>query len=204
MKDKILRIVTIIFFIVVNTRYFWVVKLDFYNLPVFIALFLIFLGLNITLITQIYFLVKKKSKSNYINILLLSVVIILTFIYPSGIIDYEKFESKNILTAEIEGAANCTITFQLKENLKFKEKTVCFGVSEIVGDYYIKNDTIFFKNVNSQSNKDKYYSFALIQASKYRKNGNNFDLRFFKSFSDTTGNLLWITKNKLKKHKKIK
>jgi hypothetical protein len=200
LKNKGLITTIIIFFIIVNTSYYWKGKLDFYAFPVFLILFILFLVLNIALFRQIYFAFKDKfkDKKRIIIIGLLITVLVLTFLKPSGFINFEKFESKNILIAEREGVAGCMMTLKLKENNKFTAKSVCFGMTETKGNYEFKNDTIYFNNVKLGRGEKKFYKFAIIKQLKYYNNEKYFELLSYQSKNDTIGHGLKVTLNKLK------
>jgi len=201
LKNKGLLLTTIIFFLVVNTMYFWEAKLGLYAFPVFLILVVIYLGLGIALVIQIYFLIKEKltDKKRLITIGLLTFVILVTFLRPFGIIDFDKLEGENILVAEREGAANCMTRLKLKDDFTFKERIVCFGVSETKGNYRFQNDTIYFDNVRPGLNEDDFYKFAVVKPSNFFTNGKNYDLIRYKGLTDTIGQELWITKNELSK-----
>jgi len=203
LKNKGLIITTIIFFLTVNTSYYWKVKLGLFAFPAFLILVVIYLGLGLALIRQIYFLIKEKftDKSRLINIGLLTIVLILTFLKPFGLIDFEKLEGDNILVAEREGSANCMTTLKLKDDFTFSERSVCFGVTEIKGEFHIQNDTIYFDNVSFGRDENEFYKFAIIEQSKFNKDGKHFELTRYKSLTDTIGHKLWITKNELNKLK---
>lgn len=206
MKNKGIMITTIIFFLLVNTTYYWKGKLGILAFPAFLILFLLYFGLGIALIRQIYFLIKEKFtyKIRLINIGLLTLVLTLTFLKPFGLLNFDELEGHTILVAEREGAANCMITLKLKENFTFREQSVCFGVTEIKGDFHLQNDTIYFDNVNVDRSENEFYMFAVITPSEFKKDGKHFDLTRYKSFTDTIGNKLWITRNELYKLNKIK
>lgn len=206
MKNKGIMITTIIFFLLVNTNYYWKGKLGILAFPAFLILFLLYFGLGIALIRQIYFLIKEKFtyKIRLINIGLLTLVLTLTFLKPFGLLNFDELEGHTILIAEREGAANCMITLKLKENFTFREQSVCFGVTEIKGDFHLQNDTIYFDNVNVDRSENEFYMFAVITPSEFKKDGKHFDLTRYKSFTDTIGNKLWITRNELYKLNKIK
>jgi hypothetical protein len=142
---------------------------------------------------------KFSDRQRLLIIAMLTIVLGLAFFKPAGFIDFEKFEGSDILIAQREGAANCMTTFKLKENNKFTEKSVCFGMTEIKGAYKLKNDTIFFENVELGRDENEFYKFAIIRPSKFNKDNNHFDLIRFKDLNDTTGHELWITKNDLYK-----
>jgi len=191
----------LVFFLLVNTIYYWESKLGLLAFPAFLFLVLVFLVLLIVLLRQFFFAIKEKfaDKQRLLIIALLTIVLGLAFLKPAGFIDFDKFEGNDILVAQQKGAANCMTTFKLKENNKFTEKSVCFGVTEIKGDYKIINDTIYFKNVQLGRGENKFYMFALVRPSKYNKDNKHFDLVMYKDLKDTTGHELWITKNDLDK-----
>lgn len=199
-KNKILYAITIIFFLIVNTSYYWKSNLGFISLPISLILFLVYLGLCIITIRYIFLAFKERSinKKQMFSIGLLLIVLILTFIKPFGIIDFEKFESKNILIAEREGVAGCSMTLKLKENKKFTAKSVCFGMTETIGKYEIKNDTIYFYDIKLGRNDKEFYKFAVLKPSKKFNNSKSFTLLCFKSKNDTIGHGLKVKHNGLK------
>lgn len=206
MKNKGLLITTMIFFLIVNTTYYWEGKLGLFAFPAFIILVITFLGLGVALIRQIYFLVKEKftDKKRLINIALITLVLTLTFLKPFGLIDFDKLEGDNVLTAEREGSANCMTTLKLKDNFTFSERSVCFGVTETKGKFRLQNDTIFLDNVSVGRHENEFYKFAVIKPSKSNNSKFIGYLIRYKNLTDTTGHELWITKNDLNKLKNKK
>lgn len=182
--------------------YFWEGKLGFFAFPVFALLVVIYLTLIIALIRQIYFWIKGKfiEKQRLFKIGLLAIVLASVLYKPFGFIDFEKFEGNDLLIAEREGSANCTTTLKLKDDFTFKERSVCFGVTETKGVYHIQNDTIYFDNARG----DEHYAFAVIRPSKFSNHKIIGNLVRFKDVADTTGRELWITKNELNKLKNKK
>lgn len=203
MKNKGLLITTIIFFLTVNTTYYWEGELGLFAIPAFLVLVVIYFGLAIALVRQIYLTVKEKlvDKSRLLYIGLLTIVLALTFIKPFGLVNFDKLEGDNLLIAEREGAANCMTTLKLKDDFTFSERNVCFGVTEIKGNYHLKSDTIYFDNVSVSRHENEFYKFAVIEPSKFNKDCKHFDLTRYKSLTDTVGHQLWITKNDLNKLK---
>jgi hypothetical protein len=201
LKNRGLLITTIIFFLIVNTTYYWEGKLGLFAFPVFLILVIIYFGLAIAFIRQIYFGIREKlkDKSRLLIILLLTLVLTLTFFKPFGLLNFDELEGENVLVAEREGAANCMTTLKLKDNFTFRERNVCFGVTEIKGNYHLQNDTIYFDNVSVGRHENEFYKFAVIKPSKFNKDGKHFDLTRYKSLTDTVGHELWITKNDLNK-----
>jgi hypothetical protein len=126
---------------------------------------------------------------------ILGIILALIFSSPRGLIDFDKFEGKDIFIAEGEGAASCRTTFKLKENNKFIERTVCFGITETRGKYIQKGDTIFFNKIHFPHNISDYCEFAVIENSKYRDDEEV--LVRYKNRNDTVGRSIRITMNKL-------
>jgi hypothetical protein len=56
-----------------------------------------------------------KTKHRLVNIVLIALILVLTYLNPLGLIDFEKFEGENLLYATYEGTANCSISIRLKE-----------------------------------------------------------------------------------------
>lgn len=203
MKKYSLLITAIIFFLLVNTRYYWEGKLGLFAFPTAILLILIYLGLVVSLIWQLFLAIKERfsAKWRFITVGFLFFVLITTFFRPNGLIDFDKLEGGNILVAEREGVANCMTTLKLKDNYFFKEQNICFGITEITGKYYMKNDTIYFEYLNSGRYSGEYYSFGVIKPSRYSENEKDLCFVRYTSLTDTLGHELWITKNELNKLK---
>jgi hypothetical protein len=197
LKNKVLIISTLFFFLIINTNYFWEGKLGIVAFPVFLILVLVFIVLSILLLNQFVKGIKEKfsDKSRIVTIGIVSIILILTFIKPNGLINFDKFNGTDILIAQREGAANCMTTIKLKENMTFRERSVCFGVTEIKGTYELRNDTVFFENIEYGRNENEFYEFAVIEPSKI--NPDKFDFVRFKNKNDTIGHELWVVKNEL-------
>jgi hypothetical protein len=198
-KNKELIITTLVFFLLVNTSYYWEGKLGHGAFPVFMILILVFIGLAIALLRQLVFALLEKfsSRQRIFTMGFMASVLAVTFLKPAGLINFDKFEGEDILVASREGAANCMTVFKLKDNKKFSEVTHCFGVSQYNGYYTLKNDTIFFEKIEKGRDAKEFYRFAVIKPSKF--NANRFDLVRFKNLEDTAGHRLWIWKNDLPK-----
>lgn len=183
-----------------NTSYFWMDKLGLFAIPFSIFLFLLYITLVLALLYQVYWVINEKLQNRKRNILVLvmGVALILIFLWQDGIINFEKYEDKDLLVAEREGAANCYTILKLKENNKFVEKSICFGVAEITGKYLIKGDSIFFSDVQLGRNANEYYQFALIKQSTSENKKIIGELKRFMNLSDTLPHELWITKNEFK------
>jgi len=201
MKHKRLLIATILFFILINTTYFWEGKLGMVAMLTSLLLIISFLVLTFLLFRQIYISIKEKfiDKQRLIVIAILTLTLVIPVFFPAGLINFEKFESESILIAQREGAANYLTTLKLKKNKKFNERTVCFGITEITGTYKLIGDTIFFDYDSPSRQQNKYYKFAIIKNVDSNNKKYKGDLVRFEDNSDTTGIALWIIKNELKK-----
>ncbi len=164
MKNKGLLITILIFFLIINTNYYWEPKLGLLVIPVYLILAVVYLGLTFSLFSQIYFIVKENftNKFRLLTTGILTIVLTLTFFKPFGFIDFERFEGEDILVIQREGVANCMTTLKLKEDFTFKEINVCFGISEVTGNYRIENDTIYFKTKKDGRKEVLNYEFAII------------------------------------------
>lgn len=187
--NNILLVSGLIFFLIINTTYYWEGKLGVLNLLAILFLLLYFLILLIFFVVQLSVLITEKFK-NKNRLLLLTVLFLilgLTLYKPRGLIDFETFEGKTILTAQREGVANCTKTIKLKENRKFTMTDICFGIDRYFGKYYIKNDTIYF-----DKEIDFEYKFGIINTDK------NFnELKLYRNKKDTIPFKIPIIKNDL-------
>jgi hypothetical protein len=183
----------------VNTTYYWEGKLGVLAFPAFLILAIVYLGLFVILLRQLYLVIKEtfKHKHRLILIGVLTVVLILTFYKPFGLINFDKLEGNDLLLAEREGVANCITTIKLKDDFTFREKNVCFGVSEVKGKYRISNDTIYFDNIKRGKEEDELYKFGVIEKLEYYTE-NPYALVLYKNLQDTIGFKYFITKNELK------
>jgi len=141
---------------------------------------------------------KLKKKRRIIIVGVMTTALSLIFFWPNGLINFEKLEGDNLFVAEREGAANCYTTLRLKANKKFVEKNICFGVTEVSGNYSIKGDSIFFSNVRLGRNVSEYYQFAVIKHSDLQNKKIVGELKRFMNYNDTLPQDLFITKNEFK------
>lgn len=160
-----------------------------------------FIVLAISLLSQIYFAIKEKlqNKQRLLLIGLMTSVLALAVFFPGGVVNFEKIESDIVLIAEREGVANCMTTLKLRKNNTFKNREVCFGITETVGTYKIKGDTIFFKSNSSGRGREDFYEFAVLERRKSTKEKYPGKLVQFKNKSDTRGITLGVIKNNLGK-----
>ncbi len=201
MKQKGLFITTILFFIIINTNYYWEGKLGFFAFPVFFLLMIVYLVLGFLLLRQLFFAFREKftNKQRLVIIGILVVVLTATYLKPYGLINFDKLQGKDLLFAEREGAANCMTTLKLKENNIFTERSVCFSVKEVKGIYELKGDTVYFKDIGFVRHESEYYKFAVIQQSDSEKTKYPGVIILYRDYNDTTGFCLRITKNELTK-----
>lgn len=137
--------IAIAVFLLINTSYFWEKWIGFWVMPLTLLLMALFVALLINLfilfirLIRIRFSDPNKNKEFFI----LCSIQAFTLLFPFGLIDFRKFEGKDIISAQREGVANCMLYLRLKEDGKFVEKQTCFGVDEKQGHYLIRGDSIF-------------------------------------------------------------
>ncbi len=197
MKLRPIAITAVIFFIVVNTTYFWEGLLGGYAMATNLILGTVFIFLGFYLIRQLYLFIREKfaNKKRLIGIAILAIVLILTAIKPRGIIDFDQLRGGNLLIASRKGVAGCTINLKLKDNNRFILKYYCFGVTQITGNYYLKNDTIFFKDVDMGRHEGKSFHFAVVKPNTSENIPAEMDIF---DVNNSFEEMLWITKNNLK------
>ena len=193
MKNKIL-IVTILFFLAVNTSYLWLPMMGsagfFVVLPLmafYAFLFFVFL----VYAHKTLFVERFKDKTRLLITAILGIVLLCTFLRPTGLIDFDQLSGKNFLVAKRTSTVSCTTIFRLKPD-KFVEETNCFGAERISGNYKLIKDTIFFKDIEGGRDSPDYYSYAVIH---YTEKGSL--LVRYKDDNDTLGSELYITENAL-------
>jgi len=193
LKNKTLFISSLVFFIIINTRYFWEEIDQLWGLLLMIVLYISFFIFGIALIFHIFksFSEKFKSKSRVFLIFVLSSVIGLTLYKPYGLIDFDKLKGEDILFAQREGAINCTETLKLKNGGNFVLRSVCFGIKSTNGKFELKNDTIwFFKTITEKD----FYQFGIIKELK----NNTQQVNLYYNKKDTIPLNLIVYKNDLK------
>lgn len=191
-RSKLIIGIALAFFLLVNTSDLWTDNLGFYAMIFSIILFLTFIGLTIILIIQLLYAFKERFKNRERNLtaIVLVLVLILTVFMPFGIVNFKKFESKDILVAQREGVANCTVTLKLKENNEFAFSNICFGTSMTKGEFKIGGDTIYFQNTKLGRSVENFYEFGI------KENENR--IMLFVNKQDTLGLQLKIIGSKLR------
>lgn len=200
MKYKKQIILSVVFFLLVQTTYFWEPWLEFLGLLLVFLLVIVLMTLAGLFISHLVMLIKERFRNRQ-RIIVASVLLVTvssTFLKPGGLIDFDRLAGKDLFIAMREGAADCQTVLKLKDNNTFVERDLCWGISEIKGSYVIKGDTVFFTNVKHNRANEKYYMYATIikknkiEHGSYKTVG---DLILYKDKQDTTGHILWITKN---------
>lgn len=197
---KRLIIVSVIFFLLVQTAYFWEPWLESWGMLLVFLLVIVFMTLAGLFLSHLVMLIKERFRNRQ-RVIVATVLLVATgtaFLSPAGIIDYDSLAGKNLLIAEIEGAANCQTILKLKDNNTFVQRDLCFGTSEIKGNYTLKGDTIFFSNVKPNRRNRQYYMYSVIKKKNKIEHGSYKtvgDLVLYKDQKDTTGYKFWITKN---------
>jgi hypothetical protein len=196
-KPKWLIIISVIFFAIVNTSYFWEKHIGSWSMLTFLLLMVVYLGLFIVLVLQITGLFKSKFSDirKLVSCFILFFSLLLVAVFPGGVIDFEKImEGEDLFVATREGAANCMTYLKFKTGNRFIQRSVCFGVNETKGKYQLVNDTIKIEYDNNESANLKY-AFGVIQKDKidlYDKLG---VVQLFQSPSDTIPIEYTIIKN---------
>jgi hypothetical protein len=165
MKHFPLRYFTILFFLTVHLQYFWQYYLGLIGAAISLFLGIAFLALFAAMLFQFYKAVRERFayRRRIINIVLILVVLVVTYFFPSGVVDFKQFESPAILTAYQEGTANCSKTVELKADGKFIEKDICFALSKAEGSYTKKGQTLLLHY------DDKHESKAVLkEVGKYK------------------------------------
>ena len=199
MKNKRILFISFLFLLLVNSAYFWLRLPSFWDMGITIILFLGYLALVLTLLTQIWLLYREKfkNKSRIVNIIVLSSVLLLTTIFPYGMYDFEKLEGHDVIIAQRESVANCTTTLKMKSSNRFVEKSVCFGVDRHEGEYAIIGDTIKFL-FEKESNFSSKSAFGIIRLNKNPASKPIGEIIYYRNLHDLNPLSLRIMKYDLK------
>lgn len=194
-------IVSLIFFVLVNTTYYWEGKMGAVAMLTTLLMIVYFVVLVILLLVQTYFAIGEKLQNKHRLFLLglIAIVLTLTVFFPNGIVNFEKIESDIVFIAQREGVASSMTTLKLREDKTFKNRVVCFGIDETTGMYEIKGDTIFFKSNSWVRDKEDFYEFAVLERAKSPKEKYLGRLVQFEDKSDTIGMALEVIKNDISK-----
>ena len=194
---KCLLILTVIFFLVINTTYLWEGKLGFFAFITTLLLLAVYLVLVVVLIRQVVLAVREKFSDRFRTVIIVvqAAVVATTFFFPRGVVSFDRLEGEDMLVAQQEGVANCMTTIKLKEGQTFVMRDVCFGIVEVRGDYEVRDDTVFFSDVSVGRGEQKYFAFAVIKPGI----GGHEALVAYKDKNDTSGYELRVIKNNLPK-----
>lgn len=191
---------TSVFFLIVNSAYFWEPVLGSWAMLAIMLLFVFYVILAGIFLKHLVLVIKGKfsDKQRVIAAALLLVVLLSALLRPAGIIDFDRLAGEDLLIAKREGAANCMTVLRLKDNYTFVEKSVCFGISQVKGSWEIKGDTILFSNIQPNRHTKKYFKYAVIRKTdkqdKTQVEKIAGELVLYKDRLDSTGHTLWIIK----------
>ena len=133
---------------------------------------------------------KADLKSLGITIVLLALI----YVFPTGMIDFAKWESPDLMTARREGTANCTTTLHLKTGKKFITETRCFGLDQSGGKYRIAGDTIYFEYDQQPADGEKL-AYGVLHRNP--KDQTLQQLRYFQSMTFSRSLDFLVLKNSL-------
>lgn len=186
---KLLLTLTIVFFLLLNTHYFWSVYLGILDLFAILFLFMFFLFLTGLFLYQFIKSIREKFRTRQRNVLIICMILVLglTVYKPSGLIPFSELQGTDLFIAEREGAANCMTTLRLKNRGNFIEERICFGAGRVTGTYRWKNDTVWF------SKGSGYYAFGVMAFIAKHK-----CINLYKSRKDRNPLWLLVVKDDLK------
>lgn len=142
-----IKVTIIFFFLYWFFRYFFDLLLGKIGFFLTLANVLIWIFLSIyALFLILKYLVADTTSKPKVKILLIIIPILFTsLLYPNGLVNWEKLESKNLFVASYRGTVNCRTYLKLRANNVLKVSSYCFGAEHAWGKYAIKDDTIFFE-----------------------------------------------------------
>lgn len=205
MRKNKLVISVVVFFLLINTRYFWQFQLGPLIIPAFLLFCTTCMVLALVFVWQIYLMVKERfaNRHRWVGVIILTVILSLIAYKPEGLIDFERFERKDVLVAVQNSAGNQLTTLRLKEDFTFIEQFTGMAYTEVKGNYHYQHDTIYFDNVRLGPYVNRFYQFAVIKPSKLSWIGQPFDLMKYENIKDTVGEELWLIKNETNKIKPV-
>jgi amino acid transporter len=190
MKNKALLIITVIFFLLVQSRYyledlFTTDRFPFMEMVSVFVLFLVFIILVMSFLFQVEKAFKEKfnNRSRLYLITFMLFALGVTVWRPFGLVDFEKFEGKDVFVANAEGAANCNSILKLKDN-------------KIKGTYSITGDTIKFVGFDRKEHHPKL-RFAIVRPTKFLNSKVKSDVLMHFDDNDTAKRPLLVTMNKI-------
>jgi len=204
MKHKSV-IASIFLLTAVNTAFLWERLPSLWDLGIFIALMFIWVVLGFVLLLKIggILIDRFKNKRQIVSSSVIGIVLLLTFLYPNGIVRPENFEDPPVMIAQREGVANCSTTIVLKDDLRFKETSACFGVDRSEGSYQINGDTVKLQ-FDNESNFGSTETFAIIELNPDTSKSWIGSLIYYRNYGDTIPLTLNLTKLQKEKIKSMK
>ena len=165
MRTKHLYIIVIIFFLLVQTEYYWGNNLGWFAIIWFFAmqaLLVVFCGI---LVYQLFKLATERpfTGKRLLAIFLLSFVLLSTYLRPWGLIEFEKYETPPVLKAKAKGGGGCNNVLRLYNDSSFIDDSRCFGTERTRGKWRYSNDTIYFYEIRPGTLQETYFEFAIIK-----------------------------------------
>ncbi len=197
-KYKFLIISTVVLFLMINTDYYWNGLFFGFDLVLKLFYLISFFVLTICLLRQLFLIIQERlqNRPRIYLILIMGLLLGLIAIKPFGIIDFEKFEGKDLFIGWQEGTANCSTTLKLKENEKFTIMSYCFGEDKIRGTYSLKGDTIKLK-FSSLGSMIKRYEYGIYKPYADPQKKIVGEILMYTSKKDTMPYPLTVFKNEL-------
>jgi hypothetical protein len=194
-KKNAILIFSMAVFMMINTAYFWEGFFGPWGILIDLMLIITYIVLIVYLLLT---LIKKKSRDTYfIYKTGLSIILLGLIAYrPFGLINFEQFESKDLLIAEAESTIGCTTVLKLKEDSKFLLRENCWGVYKYAGNYTIKQDTAFLSYTSGSESNFCIGVFGPLGKPTLKPDTNKY-LHLHKSKNDKAFARLWIEKNQL-------
>ena len=200
MKQRIVFRITLTFFLLINTSKIWDAYLGGWAMILFLLLFGVFFLLCYLLVVEIVklFIEDLKRGKRLWLIGFMVFVLISSYLFPTGMVNFNKFKAESLLLAQREGVANCMTTLNLRKDNTFTERNVCFGVKETSGNYKISGDTVYFENITLGRGDSAYFEFAILK-NQHPWTGHKKSIVRYTNRNDTIGNALGIVIDELNK-----
>lgn len=170
MNNKSIIILAGVFFLMVNTSYFWFKLPGMWDLAITLILFAGFILLAGAFFRQLWLAYGSgfKSKARNLRTTILFFVLASSIAFPFGIIDFANLDGEPLLIAERVNSSDCKVVIKLKENDLFLEEDYCLGVERGGGTYIMDGDTIRF-SFEGESLGEYNRAKAFIQPSQNPK-----------------------------------